>query len=88
MNSKAEKLADDVLSVLFDPDELLSRVRSQLGNRHLACEIRKRLHFSEEPELTRENHRTAALGRRGDRGCLSADGRVRAFSLLFPKQSR
>jgi DNA-binding response OmpR family regulator/S1-C subfamily serine protease len=40
--------ADDVLSVPFDPRELLSRVRSQLRNRHLACEIRERLRNAEE----------------------------------------
>jgi len=40
--------ADDVLSVPFDPRELLSRVRSQLRNRRLACEIRERLRNAEE----------------------------------------
>jgi DNA-binding response OmpR family regulator/S1-C subfamily serine protease len=40
--------ADDVLSVPFDPRELLSRVRSQLRNRRLACEIRERLRKAEE----------------------------------------
>ena len=40
--------ADDVLSVPFDRHELLSRVRSQLRNRHLAHEIRERLRTAEE----------------------------------------
>jgi len=40
--------ADDVLSVPFDRHELLSRVRSQLRNRHLAREIRERLRLVEE----------------------------------------
>jgi DNA-binding response OmpR family regulator/S1-C subfamily serine protease len=40
--------ADDVLSVPFDRHELLSRVRSQLRNRHLAREIRERLRLAEE----------------------------------------
>ena len=40
--------ADDVLSVPFEARELLSRVRSQLRNRHLAHEIRERLRIAEE----------------------------------------
>jgi serine protease Do len=40
--------ADDVLSVPFDHHELLSRVRSQLRNRHLAQDIRERLRIAEE----------------------------------------
>src|ERR1700751_5305687 len=40
--------ADDVLSLPFDSHELLSRVRSQLGNKHIADEFRERLHFAEE----------------------------------------
>jgi serine protease Do len=40
--------ADDVLSVPFDRDELLSRVRSQLRNRHLDRGIRERLRLAEE----------------------------------------
>ena len=39
--------ADDVLSVPFDPHELLSRVRSQLRNKRLAHEIRERLRIAE-----------------------------------------
>jgi DNA-binding response OmpR family regulator/S1-C subfamily serine protease len=40
--------ADDVLSVPFDPHELLSRVRSQLRNKSLADEFRKQLRSAEE----------------------------------------
>ena len=40
--------ADDVLSLPFDSHELLSRVRSQLQNKSIADEFRKRLHLAEE----------------------------------------
>ena len=40
--------ADDVLSVPFDPHELLSRVRSQLRNKSIADEFRERLRLAEE----------------------------------------
>src|SRR5438093_2737562 len=40
--------ADDVLSLPFDPHELLSRVRSQLRTRHIADEFRERLRLAEE----------------------------------------
>jgi DNA-binding response OmpR family regulator/S1-C subfamily serine protease len=40
--------ADDVLSVPFDPPELLSRVRSQLRNKAIADEFRERLRLAEE----------------------------------------
>jgi serine protease Do len=40
--------ADDVLSVPFDPHELLSRVRSQLRNKSIADEFRERLRTAEE----------------------------------------
>src|SRR6266403_4873498 len=40
--------ADDVLSLPFDPHELLSRVRSQLRSRHIADEFRERLRLAEE----------------------------------------
>src|SRR5882672_11028839 len=35
--------ADDVLSLPFEPHELLSRIRSQLQNKYLADEFRERL---------------------------------------------
>ncbi len=40
--------ADDVLSVPFEPHELLSRVRSQLRNKSVADEFRERLRIAEE----------------------------------------
>ncbi len=40
--------ADDVLSLPFDPHELLSRVRSQLRNRSIVDEFRDRLRLAEE----------------------------------------
>jgi DNA-binding response OmpR family regulator/S1-C subfamily serine protease len=40
--------ADDVLSLPFDPHELLSRVRSQLRSKHIADESRGRLRLAEE----------------------------------------
>jgi len=40
--------ADDVISLPFDPPELLSRVRSQLRSKHMADDFRDRLHLAEE----------------------------------------
>src|SRR5229473_8037146 len=40
--------ADDVLSLPFDPQELLSRIRSQLRSKHIADESRERLRLAEE----------------------------------------
>jgi DNA-binding response OmpR family regulator/S1-C subfamily serine protease len=40
--------ADDVLSLPFDPHELLSRVRSQLRNKYIADESRERLRAAKE----------------------------------------
>jgi S1-C subfamily serine protease len=40
--------ADDVLSLPFDPHELLSRVRSQLRTKHVGDEFRERLRLAEE----------------------------------------
>jgi DNA-binding response OmpR family regulator/S1-C subfamily serine protease len=40
--------ADDVLSLPFDPHELLSRLRSQLHNKSIADEYRERLRLAEE----------------------------------------
>ncbi len=40
--------ADDVLSLPFDPHELLARVRSQLRNKAMADEFRERLRLAEE----------------------------------------
>jgi CheY-like chemotaxis protein len=40
--------ADDVLSLPFDPHELLSRIRSQMRSKHIADESRERLRLAEE----------------------------------------
>jgi S1-C subfamily serine protease/DNA-binding NarL/FixJ family response regulator len=40
--------ADDVLSLPFDPHELLSRVRSQLRDKHISDQLQDRLHRAEE----------------------------------------
>jgi DNA-binding response OmpR family regulator len=40
--------ADDVLSLPFDAHELLSRLRTQLRNKHIADQLRERLHLAEE----------------------------------------
>lgn len=40
--------ADDVLSVPFDPHELLARVRSQLKNRQLTQDLQQRLRVTED----------------------------------------
>ena len=40
--------ADDVVSLPFDPHELLSRVRSQLRTKHVADELRQRLRAADE----------------------------------------
>src|ERR1700757_3921802 len=44
--------ADDVLSVPFDPHELLSRVRSQLKSKNIADELRQRLRLAEDNSIT------------------------------------
>src|SRR6266436_6717649 len=58
--------ADDVLSLPFDPHELLSRVRSQLRTRHIADEFLERLHLAEENRqvmtAVNEGRRTFRLG--------------------------
>src|SRR5436190_9503191 len=40
--------ADDVLSLPFDPHELVSRVRSQVRSKYIADELRERLRLAEE----------------------------------------
>src|SRR5246127_2523782 len=40
--------ADDVLSLPFDPHELLARVRLQLRNKSVADKFRERLHLAED----------------------------------------
>jgi DNA-binding response OmpR family regulator/S1-C subfamily serine protease len=51
--------ADDVLSLPFDPHELLSRVRSQLRNKSIADEFRERLRLAEENRNTAQQVVTA-----------------------------
>ncbi len=51
--------ADDVLSLPFDPHELLSRVRSQLRTKHAADEFRERLRLAEENRNTTQQVMTA-----------------------------
>ncbi len=63
--------ADDVLSLPFEPHELLSRIRSQLQNKYLADEFRERLRLAEENRSTtqqvvtavNEGRRTLRVGR-------------------------
>src|SRR5580700_4610993 len=63
--------ADDVLSLPFDPHELLSRVRSQLRNKSIADEFRERLRLAEENRnanqqvVTAVNEERRALRRGG-----------------------
>jgi len=62
--------ADDVLSLPFDPHELLSRVRSQLRSKHIADESRGRLRLAEENQnanrqvvaAVNEERRTLRIG--------------------------
>jgi S1-C subfamily serine protease/DNA-binding NarL/FixJ family response regulator len=51
--------ADDVLSVPFDPHELLSRVRLQLRGKHQADELQERLHLAEENRSATQQVMTA-----------------------------
>src|SRR4029077_5320316 len=51
--------ADDVLSLPFEPQELLSRIRTQLQNKYLADEFRERLRLAEENRSATEQVVTA-----------------------------
>src|ERR1700745_751575 len=51
--------ADDVLSVPFDPHELLSRVRSQLRSKSIADESRERLRLAEDHQTSAQEVVTA-----------------------------
>jgi DNA-binding response OmpR family regulator/S1-C subfamily serine protease len=51
--------ADDVLSLPFEPHELLSRIRSQLQNKYFADEFRERLRLAEENRSATEEVVTA-----------------------------
>src|SRR5580693_8679292 len=63
--------ADDVLSLPFDPQELRSRMRSQLRNKSIADEFRERLRLTEENRnvnqqvVTAVNEERRALRRGG-----------------------
>jgi len=62
--------ADDVLSLPFDPHELLSRVRSQTRTKHITDEFQERLRFAEENrnaarevvDAVNEERRTVRVG--------------------------
>src|SRR5712672_587459 len=51
--------ADDVLSLPFDPHELLARVRLQLRARHVADELRQRLRLAAENRSAAQQVMTA-----------------------------
>lgn len=63
--------SDDVLSLPFEPHELLSRIRSQLQNKYLVDEFRERLRLAEENRsatevvvtAVNEGRRTLRVGR-------------------------
>lgn len=63
--------ADDVLSLPFEPHELLSRIRSQLRNKYLSDEFGERLRLAEENRnateqvvtAVKEGRRTLRVGR-------------------------
>jgi DNA-binding response OmpR family regulator/S1-C subfamily serine protease len=77
--------ADDVVSLPFDANELLSRVRSQLRTKHIADESRERLHRAEENRsATRQVVRAVKEGRRTVRvGVLAALGVLIVGALVF-----
>jgi DNA-binding response OmpR family regulator/S1-C subfamily serine protease len=71
--------ADDVLSLPFEPHELLSRIRSQLRNKYLADEFGERLHLAEENRNATEQVVTAVNeGRRTLR-----TGRLASIAVLI-----
>jgi serine protease Do len=79
--------ADDVLSLPFDPHELLTRVRSQLRTKHTADEFRERLSSAEENRnaarevvaAVNEERRTLRVGGLVTVGVLIAAGLVFFF---------
>jgi serine protease Do len=80
--------ADDVLSLPFDPHELLSRVRSQLREKSAADELQKRLRLAEENRnaaqqvvtAVNEEHRTLRIGGLATIAVLIVAGLVFFFS--------
>jgi DNA-binding response OmpR family regulator len=71
--------ADDVLSLPFDPHELLSRVRSQLRNKYIGDEIRERLHIAEENQTAAQQVVTAV---NEERRTLQVGGLVTVAALI------
>ena len=57
--------ADDVLSLPFDPAELLSRIRSQLRSKQAGDELQERLHLTEDSQNTNQQVVTAVNEERG-----------------------
>jgi DNA-binding response OmpR family regulator len=72
--------ADDVLSVPFDPNELLSRVRSQLRSKHIADELRERLRLAEE---NRDASRQAVTAVNKERRILRVGGLAAVATLII-----
>jgi DNA-binding response OmpR family regulator len=80
--------ADDVLSLPFDPHELLSRVRAQIRSKHIADELRERLSLAEENRnasrqvvaAVNEERRTLRIGGLATAIILVAAGLVFLFS--------
>jgi DNA-binding response OmpR family regulator/S1-C subfamily serine protease len=71
--------ADDVLSLPFDPHELLSRVRSQLRSKHTADEFRERLRFAEE---NRNSNRQVMAAVNEERRTLRVGGLATVIALI------
>ena len=71
--------ADDVLSLPFDPHELLSRVRSRLRSKHIADELRERLHIAEE---NRNANRQVVAAVNEERRTLRVGGLATVFVLI------
>jgi DNA-binding response OmpR family regulator/S1-C subfamily serine protease len=71
--------ADDVLSLPFDPHELLSRLRSQLQSKHVADEFRERLRLAEE---TQTANRQVVAAVNEERRALRVGGLVTVIVLI------
>src|SRR5262249_53114477 len=77
--------ADDVLSLPFDPHELLARMREQLRSKHIADELREELRQADENRNTTQQVVTAVnKGRRTLRaGALAAVAVLIVAALIF-----
>jgi DNA-binding response OmpR family regulator/S1-C subfamily serine protease len=71
--------ADDVLSLPFDPHELLSRIRSQMRSKHIADELREGLRLAEE---NRNANRQVVAAVNEERRTLRVGGLVTAIVLI------